>query len=196
MLLDSVKMDNDSIEVINDGGDIFEHNVYQTMEQFFLQKLTHDEIIHLCLRDTPLFSSLIHEHMSKIRATKHHIRNLVSIYDTLTFCDIFDRHIYTRSDKNVVRDMVNMYRFQKINMMLEPLYSQYSKFDFTQQFTKLSSEMNIKKKISRINTAIDFHENNFDILQYVSKDTKFVSETDSDKAVGELVTKFKKEFKI
>jgi deoxyadenosine/deoxycytidine kinase len=196
MLLDTVKQNYESIEVLPDVGDVFEHNVYQTMRLFFSSKLTHDEVIDICVRDTHLFSSLIHEHLSKIKASTKYIQNMVTMYDTLAFCDIFDKHIYTRCDKNVVRDMVNMYRFQKINTLLSPMFSPNNTFEFTQQFTKLSSQMNIKKKLLKIESDTNFKDNMFDILQYISSKSHPTHTQESDKWIGELVTKFKKEFKI
>jgi len=204
MLIDTVKPNQDSIQVFKEDEDFFENNVYKTMTQFFSHKLTTKEIMDICLRDTHLFASLVHEHLSKINAQttpKENIQRVVLMFRTLTFCDNFDKHIYTKCDKNVVRDMVNVYRFQSINSLLSRFYAEHDPFTFafTQQFTKLSSQMNIKKKISKIEDDvqnINFRDSMFDILQFEAKRSHDIKEKTSNKYICDLVTKFKKEFKI
>jgi hypothetical protein len=204
MLLDTVKPNQESIQEFKENEDCFEHNVYKTMKHFFSHKLTSKEIMDICLRDAHLFASLVHEHLSKINAQtspKQNIQRVVVMYRTLTFCDIFDKHIYTRCDKNVVRDMVNVYRFQNINSALSSFYAEHDPytFAFTQQFTKLSSQMNVKKKISKIEQdcqSVDFRDSIFDILQFESKLCHDMKTNPSKKHICDLVTKFQKEFKI
>ena len=91
--------------------------------------------------------------------------------------------------------MLNMYRFTSLNKALYVFHNKVKPFqiNFTQQFTKLSSQVGMKKKLLSLPKPFNSHV--LDILRYIS--VKQIENLYKDnKVIKDLILKFQKEFEF
>lgn len=190
MLLDSVTYDSEHINVLQNNMDIFHSNIYNIVSDVYNKDLDDTYINSLSGKDNSILSSMIHENITNL---KTNIDVYMSLYDVLTNCDIVDRHIYITCTWGVNWDSINYYRFKSLNNVLFKHKSKPFPINFTQQFTKLSSQMNIKKKLHSLVNSI-YLTNTLDLLQFLHvKSPQFVND---DKVIKDLVIKYKKDFNV
>lgn len=187
MLIETVQYKNENIEVLDDNSDKVNKNIYVVVEKLFHTKLSDKDIDNICLRDTSLLSSMVHEN---IIDTKMSVQDALDTYDIFTYSDVIDKHIYTTCSWGINWICLNKYRFTALNNVMCK-YPKQKNVKFTQQLTKLSSQMNIKKKLKLLNNQ-EIVDNIFDIICVINK---FKIEID-DKNVKDLIYKFKKDFDI
>ena len=131
---------------------------------------------------------MVHENIININTD---IDTYLKLYDVITYCDKVDKFIYINCLWGINWDLLNMYRFTNFNTILSKIKKHNFTVNFTQQFTKLSSQMNIKKKLQSFMNNI-YSTNIFDVLYHLS--IKIYDDIQNDKILKDLVIKFKKDF--
>lgn len=190
MLLDSVTYDCDHIDVLDNNMDMFHSNIYNIVSDLYNKDLGDNYINSLSGKDNSILSSMMHENITNL---KTNMDVYLDLYDVLTNCDIVDRHIYITCTWGANWDSINYYRFKTMNNILYKNKSKPFTINFTQQFTKLSSQMNIKKKLHSFVNSI-YLTNTLDLLQFLHvKAPTFVND---DKVIKDLVVKYKKDFNV
>jgi hypothetical protein len=191
MLIDNVTHKNEDLIILDSHQDLFHNNVYTNVSDVYNELLTDDYIDSLCKKDNSLLSSMLHENLVHV---KHDIDTYIDIYETITYCDIVDKHIYINCSWGTNMDLLNKYRFTKFNRLLNK-NNKNKPFNviFTRQFTNLSSQMNIKKKLQNLSSVL-YITNTFDILHHFKK--KQYDEVNSDKVLKDLVNKFTKDYNV
>ena len=185
MLLDSIRENNEDLDVLHDESDLFHNNIYTIVSDIYNENLSNEYIHSLSSKDNSIITSVIHENIVN---HKCNIKNYIDIYDILCNCDVIDKHIYVNCLWGLNWDSLNIYRYKKLNNIFLEKKNEAFKICFTQQFTKLSSQMNIKKKLQ----TITYPTYIFDILFHLY----YKSSTIEDKTLKDLVTKFKKDFNL
>lgn len=188
--LDTVTDSWDDIDPLDNNMDIFHDNIYSTVDNIYHKDLSESYITSLCSKDSSVLSSLVHENILNI---KTNIDDYINFYTVFTECDVVDKHIYVSCAWGINWNMLNMYRFTKLNKSLYPFHNKVKPFqiNFTQQFTKLSSQVGMKKKLLLLPKP--FHNHALDILRYIST-KKIDSLYKDDKIIKDLIVKFQKEF--
>lgn len=190
MLLDSVTNDCEHIDVLKNNMDIFHSNIYNIVSDIYNKDLDDTYINSLSGKDNSILSSMTHENITNLKAN---IDVYLDLYNVLTDCDIIDRHIYITCTWGVNWDSINYCRFKTMNNILYRNKSKPFTINFTQQFTKLSSQMNIKKKLHSLVDSI-YLTNTLDLLQFLHvRAPTFVND---DKVIKDLVIKYKKDFNV
>lgn len=193
MLIDTASDTWNDIDPLESNMDLFHFNIYNTVSDLYTKPLSNKYIDSICTKDSSIISSLVHENISKL---KFGIDDFLNIYDVFVSCDIVDKHIYQTCNWGINWSMLNMLRFKSCNETIMRNRSNSSKTNtsiaFTQQFTKLSSQVTMKKKLMTLPQP--FVTNTLDTLHYLS--SKKLSYQVQDKPVKDLVTKFEKEFRI
>lgn len=188
MLLDSVTYSYDDINVLEDHMDMFHNNIYTIVGDIYNKKLTDTYIQSLSTKDNSIISSIVHENITSYKCD---IDTYVELYKIFSHCDIVDKHIYVNCSWGSNWDSLNTYRFKKLNNIFHNNKNEKFSISFTQQFTKLSSQVNVKKKLKSLTEKI-FTNNTFDVLFHLHY-KKYPIE---DKTIKDLVTKFKKDFNL
>lgn len=181
---------NYNIDVIENQEDVFNDNIYTVIKSFYSSQLSSKEIYDITLKDSQLLSLLMHENLINVNYKHCDIDTLISIYSVLTNCDILDKHIYINCNWGINFIMINYYRFSSINSLLKTKYTNDISIAFTKQFTQLSSQTSVKKKIVSYYTS--FLQNCvIDFLLYTH-----LNKLSTNKFTKDFVTKFCKDFKI
>jgi hypothetical protein len=107
--------------------------------------------------------------------------------NTQSECDIVDRFIYTNCCWDSLNEINNVYRLSSINSRLLGKYTNELSFNFTKQFTKLSSQSSMRKKLSFLDNIYSY-DNIFVFLEYIRK--KNLSTTIDNKLITDLVKKY------
>ena len=190
--LDTVTNSWDDIDPLESNMDIFHDNIYTTVENIYHKDLSLEYIMSLCSKDSSVLSSLVHENLINI---KTNIDDYLNFYNILTECDIVDKHIYISCAWGINWNMLNMYRFTSLNKALYVFHNKVKPFqiNFTQQFTKLSSQVGMKKKLLSLPKPFNSHV--LDILRYISVNKLDYLYKD-DKVIKDLIVKFQKEFEL
>lgn len=184
MLIDDCK--NETIVLSDELKDNFEHNIYLLTKKLISEPLSEKHINDIYLRDYGIVFSLVHENITEIITD---IEALKTIYATITYCDILDKYNYVHCKWGINSDCLNYYRFKKLNTIINNVQHSNINIKFTQQFTKLSSQSSIKKKIMNID------ETYFPcILDYLQFQTKSSDVKNFDKNEKDLMVRFKKDF--
>ena len=175
--------------------DIFHDNIYATVGDIYHEKLSNEYISTLCSKDSSVISSIVHENIINL---KTNVDAFIEIYDVFTHCDILDKHIYVSCSWGTNWNMLNMYRFTSLNNLINKEHGLLKSFtiNFTQQFTKLSSQVGMKKKLLSLPKPFQTHL--FDVLNYFSiNDVKsFHVDAVYNKVIKDLIIKYKKDFDI
>ena len=192
MLKDSVIiLDNTCAQNVADNTkDLFDTNLYDTVQRLFSEDLSDRYIETISSKDSSLLSTMVHENLTQ---TKIPLCNYISIYDTLCYCDIMDKFIFVNCLWGINWVCINTYRYVKLNKSLtsHTFLDKKTKIMFSQQFTKLSAQVNMKKKIRSL--GLNYYHNNFiDILYYLHKHNKKCN----DKIINDLIKKFTKDFEL
>lgn len=188
MLLDTISYKHDDLDVMEDSMDIFHKNIYSIVSDIYNKHLSDEYINSLSTKDNTVISSIVHENIINFKCD---IGTYLHLYDTFTYCDILDRHIYVNCSWGTNWDTLNMFRFKKLNKTFIDNKNESFNISFTQQFTKLSSQVNIKKKLKSFTDNI-YTTNTFDILFHVH----YKNYPLEDKTMKELVLKFRKDFNM
>lgn len=181
---------NYNIDVIENQEDVFNDNIYTVVKSLYSSQLNAKQIHDITLKDSQLLSLLMHENLINLNYKYCDIDTLISIYSVLTSSDILDKHIYVNCNWGINFIMINYYRFASINTLLKSKYTNDITIAFTKQFTKLSSQTSVKKKIVSYCTSFLQHCI-IDFLLYT-----YSNELSSNKFTKDFVTKFCKDFKI
>lgn len=188
MLLDSVTYKNEDIDVLNNNMDMYHSNIYNMVGDIYKKDLDDSYINSLSNKDNSIISSMVHENIVNIKTD---IDKYISLYTILSECDIIDKHIYINCAWGINWDMLNYYRFKNFNIILHKTNNNITTINFTQQFTKLSSQMNIKKKLHSFSDSI-YLTNTFDILHHLNVKKYSIK----DKIIKDLLAKYQKDFYI
>jgi hypothetical protein len=191
MLLDNVTYKNDDMEVLEGSMDIFHQNVYNIVSDIYNTDLDETYVNSLCTKDNYVISSMVHENLTNVKLD---IDSYLHAYSVFSYCDLVDKQIYVSCGWGVNLDLLNIFRFVSINNILFKNKSKGFTISFTQQFTKLSSQMNIKKKLHSFVNSI-YTTNTFDLLYHLHA-KEYESTTGDDKIIKDLVVKFKKDFNL
>lgn len=195
MQIDTATDKWDDIGCFENDIDIFHENVYATVGDIYHKDLSTKYISTLCSKDSSVLSSIVHENIINL---KTNIDTFIDIYNIFTDCDILDKHIYVSCSWGINWNMLNMYRFTSLNKIIYNNHSLSKPFtiNFTQQFTKLSSQVGMKKKLQSLPKPFQTHL--FEILNYLSKhDVKsFDFDAVNNKVIKDLIIKYKKDFDI
>lgn len=184
MLIDDCK--NETVVLSDQLKDNFENNIYLLTKKLISEPLSDKDINDIYLRDFGIVFSLIHENITEINTD---IEALKNIYAIITYCDILDKYNYINCKWGVNADCLNFYRFKKLNMIINNFKHNNINIKFTQQFTKLSTQSSIKKKI------INIDETYFPcILDYLQFQTQNTDVKNVDKNEKDLIVRFKKDF--
>lgn len=190
MLLDSVTYKYEHIAVLDNNMDMFLSNIYNIVSDLYNKDIDDHYINSLSGKDNSILSSMLHENITNL---KTNIDVYIKLYEVLGNCDIIDRHIYIKCTWGVNWDTINYYRFKNMNKILFENRSKPFTIKFTQQFTKLSSQMNIKNKLHSFVNSI-YLTNTFDLLQFLHVNSpSFLNE---DKVLKDLLVKYKKDFNL
>jgi hypothetical protein len=188
-LIESTYIDH-NIDVIQNQEDVFTDNIYTVIKSIYNSHLNSKQIYDITLKDSQLLSLLMHENLINLNYKHCDIDTLISIYSVLTNCDILDKHIYINCNWGINFIMINYYRFSSINTLLKSKYTNDINIVFTKQFTQLSSQTSVKKKIVSYCTA--FLQNCIiDFLLYT-----YSNKLSNNKFTKDFVNKFCKDFKI
>jgi hypothetical protein len=190
MLLDNVTYKNEDLIVLDGSMDIFHQNIYNIVNDIYNRDLDDSYINSLCTKDNYVISSMIHENLVKL---KMDIDTYLDAYNVLSYCDLVDKQIYISCGWGINLDLLNKFRFVSLNKILFKNKSKEFSISFTQQFTKLSSQMNIKKKLHSFVNSI-YTTNTFDLLYHLQ--AKEYKDTSDNKIINNLVIKFKKDFNL
>lgn len=190
MLIDNVTDKQDNVSVIQSNMDIFHKNIYDIVNNIYTKELSSQYIQSLSSKDNSVISSMVHENIVNINTD---IDTYIKLYDVLSYCDKIDKYIYINCLWGINWDSLNMYRFTNFNSILFKIKKHTFSINFTQQFTKLSSQMNIKKKLQSFINNI-YTTNTFDLLYHLAIQT--YDDIQKDKTLKDLLTKFKKDFVI
>lgn len=194
MLLDSVTHDYEDIDVLESNMDTFHTNMYTTVSDMYNKELDEVYINSIASKDNSILSSMIHENVTNL---KTNIDVYIALYDIFTECDIVDKHIYITCTWGPNWESINYYRFKSVNKLLFAHKSKPFPISFTQQFTKLSSQMNIKKKLHSFVNSI-YLTNTLDLLQFLHTKAPATSSNTGENAkiIKDLVSKYKKDFNL
>lgn len=211
MLLDQARRplmsnsDDDASDMCEDetvdtaNNDIFHHNIYDIVKDVYTREMSEDHLMRVSNKDHSIICPLVHENLTNLPLSATEYRE---IYDVLCATDMVDKHIYMNCLWNVNWVMNNYLRFKTINSYTQR--TEFKPFDiaFTQQFTKLSSRMNFKKKLAMLPSFVQFC-NVIDVLHCMNEmklqGTWFNDGTESVediKTIKEMMTKFSKDFKV
>lgn len=190
MLIDNATYKQENISIIQSGMDIFHSNIYTIVNNIYTKRLSPQYIQSLSSKDNSVISSMVHENLININTD---IDTYINLYDVISYCDKLDKYIYINCLWGVNWDSLNMYRFTNFNSILSKIKKQTFSINFTQQFTKLSSQMNIKKKLHSFMNNI-YTTNIFDLLYHLA--IKTYDDIHKDKTLRDLLIKFKKDFTI
>ena len=188
-LIESTYIDH-NIDVIQNQEDVFTDNIYTVIKSIYNSHLNSKQIYDITLKDSQLLSLLMHENLISLNYKHCDIDTLISIYSVLTNCYILDKHIYINCNLGINFIMINYYRFASINTLLKSKYTNDINIVFTKQFTQLSSQTSVKKKI--VSYCTTFLQNCIiDFLLYT-----YSNKLSNNKFTKDFVNKFCKDFKI
>lgn len=188
-LIESIYIKN-NIPALENQADIFNDNIYNVVKTLYSSELTPIKIHNIALKDSQLLSLLMHENLINLNYKHSDIDTLISTYSVLTNCDILDKHIYVNCNWGINFTMINYYRFSNVNRLLKSKYTNDINISFTKQFTQLSSQTSVKKKITSYCTS--FLQNCIiDYLLYT-----YTNKSASNKFTKDFIIKFCKDFKI
>lgn len=166
--------------------DDYENNIYTLTKQLYNERLSDRDVKGVFSRDHGILFALVHENILDIPLE---IDTYLTIYEAIAYCDLLDKHNYINCKWGLNADCLNYYRFKMLNNHIYDKNFKISNVKFTQQFTKLSTQASIKKKVLNIN---DLYFNNIlDYLQCLSEKTQ---NSWMDKNEKELIARFKKDF--
>lgn len=190
MLIDNVTSKQEDISILNENMDIFHSNIYNIVENIYTKKLSYEYINSLSSKDNSIIASMVHENVTNINTN---INTYLKLYDVMSYCDKLDKHIYINCLWGTNWDMLNLYRFSNMNNILSAVKNPQFTVNFTQQFTKLSSQVSMKKKLQQCVYTI-YLTNILDLLYHLT--IKQYDDIQNNKVIKELVIKFKKDFSI
>jgi hypothetical protein len=189
MLIESCLETDRSVE-FTEISENFDKSIYETLKRYFGQKLDGLEINDMIRKDIQLITSMIHENIVQVTSFTNDpkdLKNLKFILNTQSECDIVDRFIYTNCCWDSLNEINNVYRLSSINSRLLGKYTNELSFNFTKQFTKLSSQSSMRKKLSFLDNIYSY-DNIFVFLEYIRK--KNLSTTIDNKLITDLVKKY------
>ena len=190
MMIETTTDEWDNVDPLASNMDMFQQNIYNTVSDLYTRPLSNEYIDSICTKDSSIVSSLVHENISKL---KFNIDDFLKVYDVFVSCDVVDKHIYQNCNWGVNWTMLNLLRFKSCNELIMKNRNASSKTNtiaFTQQFTKLSSQVTMKKKL--LTLPQPFVSNTLDVLHYLS--SQKLTYPAQDKPIKDLVTKFEKDF--
>ena len=178
--------------------DIFHHNVYDIVRDVYMTDMSEDYLMRVSNKDQSIICPLIHENLLNVPLSATEQRE---IYDVLCDTDLIDRHVYVNCMWNTNWVMNNYLRCKTVNRYAGRKTARPFDIAFTQQFTRLSSRMNFKKKLALLPSFVQ-HCNVIDVMHCVgemkAEGTWFADDTESAedvKTLNDMVTKFAKDFK-
>lgn len=192
MMIDSVSESWDDIDPLQSNMDLFQTNIYNTVNDLYTRSLSNEYIDSICSKESSILASLVHENISKL---KFNIDEFLDVYNVFVSCDIVDKHIYQNCNWGINWTMLNLLRFKSCNNIIMNKSSPSCKtntISFTQQFTKLSSQVSMKKKL--LSLPSPFITNTLDVLHYLSSKKSHI-ET-QDKTIKDLIARFEKDFHV
>jgi hypothetical protein len=191
MMIDDIKIKNDKIVLLDDKNDHTDtNNTFLQISKIFSNQLDEKNLWKLADKESLMLISLIHENMTQYQIKLDNLSNLINIYEGICYGDIIDKFTYVNCDwfSNLAYSSM-FYRMTIINRTFNKLEKPNVAYKFTQQFTKLSSQMSIKKKLLQYNDTL-IKTYLLQILQYyINNKISF-----KEKIINDILLKFKKEF--
>jgi hypothetical protein len=187
MLVDSC-LKTTSVITFDEIQDSFDPSITTYLSKFFGGKLSWNCVDEFARKDVHLITAMIHENFIKLdfKLDEKHEEQLLRIYDVFSSCDMVDKYIYTKCAWNTLQESNNLFRIASLNGNIEGKYCTDIKFDYTKQFTKLSSQSNMKRKLLYFSNCIK-PEYTLSFMEYL--------ETQGDKTnkcVTDILKKFEK----
>lgn len=178
--------------------DIFHYNVYDIVRDVYMTDMSEDYLVRVSNKDQSIICPLIHENLLNVPLSVTEQRE---IYDVLCDTDLIDRHVYVNCIWNTNWVMNNYLRCKTVNRIVSRKTTRPFDIAFTQQFTRLSSRMNFKKKLALLPSFVQYC-NVVDVLHCVGEMKEegiwFTDDSESAedaKTLNDMVTKFTKDFK-
>ena len=178
--------------------DIFHHNVYDIVRDVYMTDMSEDYLMRVSNKDQSIICPLIHENLLNVPLSVTEQRE---IYDVLCDTDLIDRHVYVNCIWNTNWVMNNYLRCKTVNRYGGRKTARPFDIAFTQQFTRLSSRMNFKKKLALLPSFVQ-HCNVIDVMHCVGEMKEegiwFTDDSETPeevKTLNDMVTKFAKDFK-
>jgi energy-coupling factor transporter ATP-binding protein EcfA2 len=191
MMIDDIKIQNDKIVLLDDTNDHTDtNNTFLQINKIFSNQLDEKHLWKLADKESLMLISLIHENIPQYQIKLSNLSNLINIYEGICYGDIIDKFTYVNCDwfSNLAYSSM-FYRMTIINRTFNTMEKPNVAYKFTQQFTKLSSQMSIKKKLLQYNDSL-IKTYLLQILQYyINNKISF-----KEKIVNDILLKFKKEF--
>jgi hypothetical protein len=175
---------------------LFNKNLYKIVDKIFNEKLSEDELNSLQSHDPSIIITVIHENLINFNIKRDYIKNIIKMYDLICHNDMINHFTYTNRSEIIMEHITNYICFKKINDYFVDIKMLKKDIKFTQQFTKLSSQISHKKKLYTFdNKFISTYY--LDIMNYIINmiihDKKIII---SDKNIIEMIQRVCKDFNI
>lgn len=189
MQIDDVKIKNEEIVLLDNYNDHKDkHNTFNIISNIYNTKCDSNRLHNYLDKDGMLLVSLLHENITAYKIPTKYIDQMLLTYRSLCFGDFVEKFTYMHCDWYSPLTYSSLYyRMRMVNQTFVDLKQIVPTYKYTQQFTKLSSQVSVKKKILLLEYKL-YNDYLFHILNhYMKHPTK-------NKNISELLIKYKKDW--
>lgn len=186
-----------SVSKKNDLEPMHNTTIYEQSRDLLCKELSEYMVWCMTIKDTALISLLVHENLPNFTLHKKkagEIQDLINVYKAFVDYDMYERMTFSKCQWGYPGgETIHYVRFATVNSIMPKYKHTTSEMKFTQQFTKLSTQMANKKKFEevfegnmKVSQLCDNMVFAYSTNQHVLKST--------EKGEADLIKKFAKDF--
>jgi hypothetical protein len=170
-----------------------EVSIYDQTRALLDREFDSDQLNAILLRDSYMVSLLAHENLTAVNfhtKNKRDIHDLCWLFKNYSECDVMERCMFARENTiKISTDMMNRIMLGSVNLIAHTRNKTTNTIKFTQQFTKLSTQVSTRKKLDETRALLG--ECSVHTLAFLHK-----FKIPSEKPVTDIVKRFAKEFAL
>ena len=190
---------NRSVSKKNDVDPMHNTTIYDQSRELLCNHLSPEILWCMTIKDTALVSLLVHENLPNCTLHKKHpgeLEDLIKIYKAFVEYDMYERMTFSKCQWGYPGgDTIHYVRFAIVNSIMPKYKRSSNEIKFTQQFTKLSTQMANKKKFDEVFEGNIKANNLCEDMVFAYSTNQHLLKT-TDKGQADLIRKFAKDFVV
>jgi ABC-type dipeptide/oligopeptide/nickel transport system ATPase component len=186
-----------SVSKKNDLEPMHNTTIYEQSRELLSKRLPEEVVWCMTIKDTALISLLVHENLPNLTIHKKkpgEIQDLIKVYEAFVDYDMYERMTFSKCQWGYPGgETIHYVRFAIVNSTMPKYKRTTEEIKFTQQFTKLSTQMANKKKFEEVFEGNMRTSNLCEDMVFAHSTNQHLSKT-TEKGEADLIKKFAKDF--